>query len=121
MLVAVALAACASPAPRIESSNVAAATPTSGPGDPLSDREAAIARAISVAEIGGPFTVEEGIEGSYAELDVEAHNNVLGPPANLPPATTRVWRISLRGPNGSQSMILAAADGSLIGAVTQGH
>ena len=121
VLFAVALWACASSVPSVEPSSVSAATPTPGPGDPLPEREAAIARAISLAEIGGPFVVAEGIQGSYADLDVESHNNVSGPPVKLSPASTRVWRVTLRGPNGSESMILAAADGGLIGAVTQGH
>ncbi|HEX5822868.1 MAG TPA: hypothetical protein VFY18_00285 [Candidatus Limnocylindrales bacterium] len=113
--------ACGALAPSVASVPTATGTPTPGPGDRLPDREAAIARAISVAEIGGPFVVDEGIRGTFADLDVMAHNNVLGPPENPLPGSTMVWRVTLHGPNGSESIILGVADGARIGAISQGH
>ena len=107
------LASCGSTAP-----TSASPTPTPGPGDPLPDNEAAIARATSIAEIRGPLVPEEVLLGTYAALDPEAHN-FLGPPPPAWPATTEVWRVTLVGPHGSETIVLSM-NGDLIGAITQG-
>jgi hypothetical protein len=94
-------------------------TRTPGPGDPLPDVDAAIARAVSVADIGGPLVAEEVLHGAYAALDPEAHN-FLGPAPAAWPGTTEVWRVTLVGPHGSETIVLSMT-GDLIGAVTQGN
>jgi hypothetical protein len=78
-----------------------------------------VARAGTVADIGGPFSVEEAIQGTYWDLDPESHNS-LGPPQSRWPPGTEVWRITLVGPNGRESIVLSM-HGDLIGAVTQGN
>jgi len=70
----------------------------------LRDREAAIARAISVAEIGGPFRVEGAVNGPHEMLDPESRDNVL----------------DLTGPNGHESVVLSA-DGVVVGWLVQGQ
>ena len=96
-----------------------APTPTPAAGEQLPDNEAAIERAISVADIGGPFVAEEVLHGTYAALDPEAHN-YLGPAPVAWPGSTEVWRVTLVGPHGSETIVLSMA-GDLIGAVTQGN
>ena len=94
-------------------------TPTPGAGDPLPDNEAAIARAVSAADIGGPLVPEEVLHGTYAALDPEAHN-FLGPAPVAWPGSTEVWRVTLVGPHGSETIVLSMT-GDLMGRVTQGN
>jgi hypothetical protein len=76
---------------------------------------------MSVAEIGGPFRVDEAINGLYGVLDPESRNNLLGPaPPTTWPDDAQVWRVGLTGPNGSESIVLSM-DGMVIGWVVQGH
>jgi hypothetical protein len=115
MGIAFALASCASTAPP---------TPTPGPGDPLPNAGAAAARAASVAEIAGPFKVVEIVSGRFDALDPESHNAPFDPaaPARWAALADRqVWRVTLAGPNGSESAVLDAGTGELLAAVIQGQ
>jgi hypothetical protein len=115
MGIAFALASCASTAPP---------TPTPGPGDPLPDADAAAARAASVAEIAGPFKALEIVSGRFDALDPESHNAPFDPaaPARWAALADRqVWRVTLAGPNGSESAVLDAGTGELLAAVIQGQ
>ncbi len=124
LLVVASIAGCAGPmpigSPTARPASDSPPTPTPGPGDPLPNREPAIARAIAVAEIVGPFAVTEAIRGTLAALDPFARNDISDPPPSEWPGSTEVWRVTLQGPTGSTSIVLTG-QGDLVGSITQGH
>ena len=109
------LVGCAGPAP----------TPfPAAAGLPIVDAEAATAAAKRLAEIAGPVEAVEAVSGRHDALDPFAHNNP-GDPAEAAReqalAGRFVWRVTMNGPTGTETIVIDAETGESLGAVVQGQ
>lgn len=83
-----------------------------------------MARAISVAEIAGPFKPLEIVSGRFDALDPTSHNAPFDPAAQArwaALANREVWRVTFAGPGGTESAVVDARTGELLAAVVQGE
>jgi len=99
-------------------------SPSPARPQPITDAASALVAASRVAEIGGPFKPIEIVSGRFEDLDPESRNAPNDPaaPARWQAlADHQVWRVSFEGPRGSESMVLDASSGELLGAVIQGQ
>jgi hypothetical protein len=103
---------CAGPAP----------TPAVKP--PITDPDTAFVVASRAAEIGGPFHPLEIVAGRFEDLDPESHNAPFDDAAAArwkELANRAVWRVTFAGPGGTESAVIDAETGELLGAVVQGQ
>ena len=123
--------ACAAPPPtptnQMATPTIRMATPTSQIATPATvrvvDAPTAVRLAESLTSIHGPRMVEEVTEGTYADLWRGSTNDMSGEQAaELRVIGPRVaWGVSLKGPDGSEELILDRETGRVLGAITQGQ
>ena len=84
----------------------------------------AIIAATRLATIAGPVEAIETLSGRYAALDPSSHNNPGDPAAAAREqalADRIVWRVTVKGPSGIETIVIDAETGENLGSVVQGQ
>lgn len=96
--------------------------PSASPGPPDAQAQA-IATAMRLTSISGPWTVGDVRIGTYADLWQESTNDLSGQGIADRAAKAKlvVWRIDLAGPTGLEQLYIDSVTGKLVDAITQGQ